>query len=83
MGSYRTCSSMVKLQHWILSLRWKTGLCLNCSLGSCTRSEEPALGQNTHDDDDYKQLLRKSALYKHYFNIGRIGLSEAPYVDLQ
>ena len=26
----------------------------------------------------YKYLLRKSALYKHYFNIGEMGLSGAP-----
>ena len=44
--------SIVKLQPWFLSLRWKTCLWQNCSLGSCACSEEPTLGQNTHDDDD-------------------------------
>ena len=39
--------SLVKLQPWFLSLWWKTCLRLNCSLGSCTCSEGPALGQNT------------------------------------
>ena len=48
-GSYRTYLSLVKLQPGFLSLRWKTCLWQNCSLGSCTCSEVPALGQNTHD----------------------------------
>ena len=39
--------SLVKLQPWFLSLRWKICLRQNCSLGSCTCSEGPALGQNT------------------------------------
>ena len=39
--------SLVKLQPWFLSLRWKTSLQQNCSLGSCACSEGPALGQNT------------------------------------
>ena len=39
--------SMVKLQPYFLSLRWKTCLHQNCSLGSCTCSEGPSLGQNT------------------------------------
>ena len=39
--------SLVKLQLWFLSLRWKTCLRQNCSLGSCACSEGPALGQNT------------------------------------
>ena len=37
-----TYSSLVKLQPWFVSLQWK-----NCSLGSCTCSKGPALGQNT------------------------------------
>ena len=45
--SYRTYSSLMKLQSWFLSLRWKTCLRQNCSLGSCACSEGPALGQNT------------------------------------
>ena len=44
--------SLVKLLPWFLSLRWKTCLRQNCSLGSCTCSEGPVLGQNTDDDDD-------------------------------
>ena len=44
--------SLAKLQSWFLSLRWKTCLRQNSSLGSCDRSEGPALGQNTDDDDD-------------------------------
>ena len=39
--------SLVKQQPWFLSLWWKTCLRQNCSLGSCTCSEGPALGQNT------------------------------------
>ena len=39
--------SLVELQPWFLSLWWKTCLHQNCSLGSCTCSERPALGQNT------------------------------------
>ena len=39
--------SLVKLQHWFLSLRWKTCHRQNCSLGSCVCSEGPPLGQNT------------------------------------
>ena len=39
--------SLVKLQSWFLSLRWKTCLRQNCSLGSCACSEWPALEQNT------------------------------------
>ena len=39
--------SLVKLQPWFLSLRWKTCLRQNYSLGFCACSEGPALGQNT------------------------------------
>ena len=39
--------SLVKLQPWFLSLRWKICLRQNCSLGSCACSEVPGLGQNT------------------------------------
>ena len=46
-GSYRTYSSLVKLLPWFLSLRWKTCLRQNCSLGPCASNEGPALGQNT------------------------------------
>ena len=45
--------SLVKLQPWFLSLRWKTCLWQNCSLGFSACSEGPAFEQNTyHDDDD-------------------------------
>ena len=37
--------SLVKLQPWFLSLRWKTCLRHNCSLGFSTCSEGPAFGQ--------------------------------------
>ena len=46
-GCYRTYSSLVKLQHWFLSLGWKTCLHQNCSLSSCACSEGPSLRQNT------------------------------------
>ena len=39
--------SLVKLQPWFLSLRWKTCLRQNCILDSGACSEGPALGQNT------------------------------------
>ena len=39
--------SLVNLQPWFLSLRWKTCLRENCSLGSYNCSEGPALGQST------------------------------------
>ena len=39
--------SLVKLQPWFLSLRLKICLRQICSLGSCDRSEGPAIGQNT------------------------------------
>ena len=38
--------SLVKLQPWFLSLRWKTCLRQNCSLGSCACSEGSDLGHN-------------------------------------
>ena len=38
--------SLVKLQPWFLSLRWKTCLRQNCCLSSCACSKGPALGQN-------------------------------------
>ena len=50
-------NSPVKLQPWFLSLRWKTCLQQNCSLGFSACSEGPAFGQNTDDDDDVLQLL--------------------------
>ena len=37
--------SVVKLQPWFLSLRWKTCLLQNFSLGSCACCEGPALGR--------------------------------------
>ena len=47
MGSYRTYSSLVKLQPWFLSLRLKIYFRQKCSLGSCACSEGLVLGQNT------------------------------------
>ena len=52
-GSYRTYSSLVKLQAWFLSLRWK-----NCSPDSCASSEGSALGQNTDGDDNVPNQLQ-------------------------
>ena len=46
-GSYRTCSILIKLQLWFLSLQWKTCLRQNCNLGSSPCSEGPVLGQKT------------------------------------
>ena len=39
--------SLVKLQCWFMSLRWKTCLRQCCKLGSYACIERPALGQNT------------------------------------
>ena len=44
--------SLVKLQPWFQSLRWKTCLRQNCSLGFSACSEGPAFGQNIDDDGD-------------------------------
>ena len=44
--------SIVKLQPWFLSFRWKPCLRQNCSLGFPACSKGPAFGQNTDDDDD-------------------------------
>ena len=49
--------SLVKLQPRFLSLRWKTCLRQNCSLGSSGCSEGPAFGQNTDDDDDDDYII--------------------------
>ena len=49
--------SLLKLQPWFLSLRWKIFHQQNCSLGSFACGEGPALGHNTCDDD----CLRKWA----------------------
>ena len=45
--------SLVKLQPWFLSLRWKTCLRQNCSLGFSACSEGPAFGTEQSDDDIY------------------------------
>ena len=39
--------SLVKLQAWSVSLRWKIFLPQNCSLGSCACTEGPSIRQNT------------------------------------
>ena len=44
-GSYRIYSSLVKLQHWFLGLRWKICLQQKYSLGFCACSEGPAFGR--------------------------------------
>ena len=48
--------SLVKLQPWFLSLRWKTCLRQNCSLGLSACREGPAFGQNPDDDECFKFL---------------------------
>ena len=55
--------SLVKLQLWLLSLRWKTCLRQNCSLGSCACREEPALGQNSLMVMFRAWILMKSHLF--------------------
>ena len=54
--------SLVKLQPWFLSLRWKTCLRQNCSLAY---SEWPALGQNTHDDDSAEQVAIRLNIHSY------------------
>ena len=49
-GSYRTYSSLVKLQRWVLSLRWKTCLRQNCNFSSRVCSGRPAFGHNCNLD---------------------------------
>ena len=46
-GTTAPIQSMVKVQPWFLSLRWKTCLRQNYSLSSCDCSEGPGLRQNT------------------------------------
>ena len=50
-GSYRTYSSLVKLQPSFLSLQWKTCLWAELQPWCLVCSEGPALGQKTDDDD--------------------------------
>ena len=46
-GATAPTKSLVKLQPWFLSFRWKTCLRQNCSLGFSACNEVPAFGQNT------------------------------------
>ena len=62
-GIYHTCSSLVKLQPRFLSLQWKT------CLWAWVCSEGPALGQNTHDDDDISSKLTITNLWILYYQI--------------
>ena len=62
-GSYRIYSIPGKLQPWFQSLRWTSRLRQNCSLGSYTCSEGPALGQNTDDDIQDRGLDSGLQLY--------------------
>ena len=55
--------SLVNLHPWFLSLWWKTCLRQNSSLGSCACSEGPALGQNTHDDDEHIKFSELCYMY--------------------
>ena len=48
-GSYRTYSSLVKLQPKLLSLQWKASLWAELQPSVKVCSEGPALGQNTDD----------------------------------
>ena len=45
-GSYRTYSSLVKLQTWLLSYGGKPAFVQNCSISAWVCSERPALRQN-------------------------------------
>ena len=49
--------SLVELQPWFLSLRWKTCLWQNCNLGFSTCSEGPCLWAEHSDDDIHKLKL--------------------------
>ena len=53
-GSYRIYSTLVKLQTWFLSLRWKTCLCakLQPSRRVCVCSERTCPWAEHSDDDD-------------------------------
>ena len=54
--------SIVKMQPWFLSLRWKTCLRQNCILGFSACSEGSDFGQNTNDDDDPICVCRSPCL---------------------
>ena len=83
-GSYHTYSSLVKLQHSSLSLRWKTCLWQNCSLGSCACSEGPALWQKT--DDANGDIIKKIRLrvfdgfYLYHLKVKKILCLDTMYV---
>ena len=47
LKSYRTYSSLVKLQPWFLSCGGSSAFARNCSLGAWVCSEKPVFGQNT------------------------------------
>ena len=69
--------SLVKLQPWFLSLRWKTCLRQNCSLGFSACTEGPAFEQNTDDDIEYTEWKVNKC---HPFNSRRGRLKGPKYV---
>ena len=76
--------SLVKQQPWFLSLGWKTCLWQNCSLGSCACSKGPALGQNTHDDDDCSlMLIFQNALFRIHVCVFLIFASKLFFLKLK
>ena len=50
--SYRTYSIAGKTAMLVLRYSGRPAFGQNCSLGTCSCSEGPAFGQNTHDYDD-------------------------------
>ena len=72
-GCSAPIQSLVKLQSWFLSLRWKTCLQQNCSLDSGTCSEVPALGRNIlmmmMVMIFYCIIIYKSSILRYYNNI--------------
>ena len=74
--------SLVKPQPWFLSLRWKTCLRQNCSLGFSACRERPAFGQNTDDDEgwDSPYALSPRKIYCGHLNMGNGWYESYPVV---
>ena len=70
----------VKLEPWFLSLRWKTCLRQNCSLGFSDCSEGPAFGQSTDYDYGFESISRLKTMMTVFYRSH--GLSRPPYNGL-
>ena len=78
-GSYRTYSSLVKLQPWFLSLRWKTCLRQNCNLRTWVCNGRPAFGQNCNLGScacSEGPAVGQSTLIIYFYFRGTLGVKE-------